>query len=318
MSSQTKPQLINKCKELGISGYSNKNKNELLELINSFNNFNIDNEEHKSNEQSISHLSPLVKWSGGKSDEIKEILKYLPNKYDKYIEPFIGGAALFWYLSPSNAVINDIHNELICFYNSIKNGHRLQIKEFMDEHNNTEEQYYYVRDTFIPNNDLDIAKQFYYLRKTCYRGMLRYNSNGKFNIPYGKYKTINYTDLDNQKYEEILKNTEIYNISYEKIFEKYNDENYFMFLDPPYDSKFTDYGYCTFDREEQKKLANLFKTTKNKCLMIIGKTDFIEELYSGYIKAEYDKKYKFKLHSGRIGDEINTKHLVITNYQLEI
>jgi DNA adenine methylase len=87
-----------------------------------------------------------------------------------------------------------------------------------------------------------------------------------------------------------------------------------MFLDPPYDSEFTDYGYCTFGKEEHKKLANCFKTTNIKCLMIIGKTPFIEELYKEYIVADYDKKYRFKLHSGRIGDEINTKHLVIKNY----
>ena len=98
------------------------------------------------------------------------------------------------------------------------------------------------------------------------------------------------------------------------IFQKYDDENNFVFLDPPYDSEFTDYGYCQFGREEHKKLAQCFKTTKNKCLMIIGKTPFIEEQYNGYIVGEYDKKYRFKLHSGRIGDEINAKHLIIKNY----
>ena len=87
-----------------------------------------------------------------------------------------------------------------------------------------------------------------------------------------------------------------------------------MFLDPPYDSEFTDYGYCQFGKEEQKKLACLFKETKIKCLMVIGKTKFIEELYKDYIVSEYDKKYKFKLYAGRIGSEINTKHLIIKNY----
>ncbi len=87
-----------------------------------------------------------------------------------------------------------------------------------------------------------------------------------------------------------------------------------MFLDPPYDSKFTDYGYCIFGKEEHNKLAVCFKKTSIKCLMIIGKTLFIEELYKDYIVDEYDKQYRFKLHSGRVGDEINVKHLVIKNY----
>ena len=98
------------------------------------------------------------------------------------------------------------------------------------------------------------------------------------------------------------------------MFENYNSNDNFMFLDPPYDSKFTDYGYCSFNREDQKRLAECFKTTDIKCLMIIGKTDFISELYDGYIADEYDKKYRFKLHSKRVGNEINNKHLIIKNY----
>ena len=74
------------------------------------------------------------------------------------------------------------------------------------------------------------------------------------------------------------------------------------------------YGYCEFAKKEQERLADCFKKTKTKCLMIIGKTKLIEELYAGYIVGEYDKKYKFKLYDNRIGDEINAKHLIIKNY----
>jgi DNA adenine methylase len=144
--------------------------------------------------------------------------------------------------------------------------------------------------------------------------MMRYNKDGKFNIPYGRYKTINYEELKNTNYKKVFENTTVLNTGFETIFEQYNDSSNFMFLDPPYDSEFTDYGYCKFGRNEQIKLANLFKTTRIRCLMIIGKTDFISELYKDYIVEEYDKKYKFKLYKGRVGDEINTKHLVIKNY----
>lgn len=112
-----------------------------------------------------------------------------------------------------------------------------------------------------------------------------------------------------------MKNAKIYNTSFKKIFEKYNSPNNFMFLDPPYDSEFTVYGYCKFGRKHHKKLAELFKNTKNKCLKVIGETDFIRKLYDGYIIEEFDKKYRFKLHSGRVGNEINNKHLIIANYQ---
>lgn len=188
------------------------------------------------------------------------------------------------------------------------------IYEFMKISPNEENTYYRIRDEMVINNSLDIAKRFYYQRKTCFRGMMRYNKHGKFNIQFGKYKSINFIDLQNKQYEELLKNTEILNKGFEYIFENYNNENNFMFLDPPYDSVFTDYCYCNFGKEEHKKLAECFKETKIKCLMIIGKTPYIEELYNGYIVGEYDKKYRFKLYGGRVGDEINTKHLIIKNY----
>ncbi len=258
-------------------------------------------------------LNPIVKWSGGKKDELKNIIPYIPNNYDIYLEPFIGGGAVFFNQNPDKAVINDVHKELTDFYTAIKNGNAGAIYDFMKSHPNDEATYYKVR-SYDNTDALDNAKRFYYLRKTCFRGMLRYNSKGEFNIPYGRYKTYNFEEIKNKEYETLLKRTEIFNKSFEAIFNDYNNSNNFMFLDPPYDSEFTDYGYCTFGKEEQKKLAKCFKETNIKCLMIIGKTPFIEELYKDYIVGEYDKKYRFKLHSGRVGDEINTKHLVIKNY----
>lgn len=261
----------------------------------------------------VKHLNPLVKWSGGKKDELDYILNHIPSSFDTYIEPFIGGGAVFFHLYPKKAVINDVHKDLIDFYLSIKNGLSNDIYDFMKEHPNNEETYYNIR-SLSPKNILENAQKFYYLRKTCYRGMMRYNKKGEFNIPFGRYKHCNYEELKNKEYEKLLQQTEIFNKSFEFIFENYDNENNFMFLDPPYDSQFTDYGYCSFGKEEQKKLAECFKKTNIKCLMVIGKTPLIEELYQDYIIEEYDKKYRFKLHSGRVGDEINTKHLIIKNF----
>ena len=259
-------------------------------------------------------LKPLVKWSGGKSDEIKNFIKYIPDNFKTYLEPFLGGGAVYFHLNPEKSVITDVHSELIDFYRSIKSGKSTEIYKFMEQHPNEEKEYYEVRDKMKIETPLDNAKRFFYLRKTCYRGMLRYNSSGKFNIPYGKYKTYNYDILKNKNYENLLKNSIIECKDFTYIFNNFNDNNNFMFLDPPYDSLFTDYGYCSFGKTEHEKLAECFKNTKIRCLMIIGKTPFIEKLYKDYIVDEYDKKYRFKIHSGRIGDEINTKHLVIKNY----
>ena len=298
--------LLQKCQELNMKNYKSLSKSKLVELL--------QNHDLGKNMCHIKSLKPLIKWSGGKGDEIEKFKSYFPENYNLYLEPFIGGGAVYFYLNPEKAVISDVHKELIDLYQAIADGKANEIYQFMQEHKNDEITYYQVRDKMNIDNSLDSAKRFYYERKTCFRGMLRYNQSGKFNIPYGRYKTINYEDLKNTDYEKLLQKTTILKQSFEYIFENYNDENNFMFLDPPYDSEFTDYGYCKFGKEEQKKLATLFKITKIKCLIIIGKTPFITELYKDYIVGEYDKNYKFKLYDGRIGNEINTKHLIIKNY----
>ena len=261
----------------------------------------------------LSGLKPLIKWSGGKRNEIRRFSHHFPTDFERYIEPFVGGGAVFFNMAYPRSVISDVHFDLINFYMVVKKSPDLlydRVKEFSVD----EETYYYVRDEMSVNDIIDKAAIFYYLRKTAFRGMLRYNKSGKFNIPWGRYKNIDISPLKNKKYRKLLEKTTILHQSYEEIFELYNDDKNFMFLDPPYDSEFTDYGYCKFNKNNQKELADLFKKTKNKCLMIIGKTSFIEKLYEGYIVESYSKKYQFKLYSGRIGNEIDNEHLIIRNY----
>jgi len=161
--------------------------------------------------------------------------------------------------------------------------------------------------------NLDVAKRFFYLRKTCFRGMLRYNKSGTFNIPFGHYKKIDYSYLADNSYLKLLQNTDIFNYSFEEIFKIYNNPKNFMFLDPPYDSVFNNYNGQAFCIEKHELLFNCFKSSNNKCLLILGKTAFIENLYKEYIYDEYLVKYRFKLYSGRVGKKPST-HLIIRNY----
>ena len=272
-------------------------------------------------------LKPLCKWSGGKRDEIKTFSNFYPKEFKRFIEPFVGGAAVFFDINfHGENVINDIHPELINFYRQIKLGNATKIYNVLKSFGNTEEDYYIVRGggkklsedkkIFIPKNKIDEAARFIYLRKTCFRGMLRYNQNGKFNVPWGRYKTLNFEDLLNKDYTNLFKRTEVMEGDYKSVFDKYNGEENFFFIDQPYDSVFNDYGGDNFSRDNQLELFQKFISTKSKCLMIVGGSEFIRNLYSDYIKFEYPKKYSFKIHSGRIGDEINVNHLIITNYDV--
>jgi len=273
------------------------------------------------------NLKPLCKWSGGKRDEIKMFSRFYPEKYDRFVEPFAGGAAVYFDLNfQGENIINDIHPELINFYKQMKMGYANDIFNIVSSFGQSENDYYVVRGggkklpkdmkVFQPKNDVELAAKFIYLRRSCYRGMIRYNNNGGFNVPWGRYKTLNFNDLINPEYTNLFERTKIMNGDYKLVFDMYDGPENFYFIDQPYDSTFNDYGGDNFNRENQLELFEKFSNTNAKCLMIVGGSDFIRELYSDYIKFEYLKQYAFKIHSGRIGNEINVNHLVITNYDI--
>jgi DNA adenine methylase len=138
--------------------------------------------------------------------------------------------------------------------------------------------------------------------------MLRYNRKGHFNIPFGRYKTVDFSALLDPEYQECFKNAELKCQSFVECL--IDDPSYFYFLDPPYDSPFSNYK-VPFGEPEHRQLATWFTNTTSQCLMIIGDTPFIRSLYEPFIVGEYPKKYRFRLHSGRVGNEMNTTHLII-------
>lgn len=285
-------------------------------------------------------MKPLLKYVGGKARELKHILPELPKEYDRYIEPFVGGGALYFYLEPSKAIINDINKKLIDFYLGIRNDYKI-IKEQIDDlekiyqknwntfdvlkknsnkkdkvENKNEELYYHIRDLYNHNYDgteYHKAVLYYFINKTAYTGMMRFNLKGEFNVAYGRYRTIS-PDSIQKEHSDLLKNTEIFNKNYKDIFSiaKKND---FMFIDPPYLTTFHNYGnldkMISFDRLEHIKLSNEFKKLKCKALMIIGKNQLIENLYGDYIVREYNKNYSVNIKN-RFKSSMS--HLIIKNY----
>lgn len=177
--------------------------------------------------------------------------------------------------------------------------------------------YYEIRNMF---NNL-VVKQYsdallyFFINKTAYSGMIRYNAKGEFNVPFGRYKHIN-TSLITKQHSALLQKSELFNIDYSGIFNMSKQED-FMFLDPPYDCIFSDYGNEEyrdgFNEASHRKLAQDFRNLGCKAMMIIGRTPLIEELYKGFIVGEYGKHYGVNIRN-RFKAE-NT-HLVITNYNL--
>ena len=130
-------------------------------------------------------MQPFVKWVGGKRKVIDKYLhNMIPNDYDNYIEPFVGGGAMFFYLKPKKAIINDLNSELITSYKEIKNNadELIEKLELLNQKKD-KDNFLKIRET-IEMDSLNIAARFIYLNKTAFNGMYRVNSKGKFNVPY--------------------------------------------------------------------------------------------------------------------------------------
>lgn len=282
-------------------------------------------------------MKPIIKYRGGKSKEINNFIEFIPNQYDRYIEPFAGGAALFFYLAPNAALINDINSRLVNFYSAVRENFdslkaeltRLELTYRSNQmeyeqikmkdksrhvENKNEALYYLLRDMYngiIEKKYLD-ATLYYFINKTSYSGMLRFNSKGEFNVPFGRYKNFN-TQLVSEEHSELLKRTEITNEDYSEIFNRCT-VNDFIFLDPPYDCIFTDYGNIEqngFTEDNHRRLAQDFRNLESRSLMVIGKTPLTEELYRPFIRAEYSKTYAVNIRN-RFKSE--STHLVVTNF----
>lgn len=277
-------------------------------------------------------MKPILKYPGGKRKELNIIKKFIPQYEGKYIEPFFGGGALFFELEPKNSLISDINQKLMNFYKEIGNNFEIVINELNQleeiykknylefqeskkknfdkiEYKN-EVLYYKFRDYFNgKKSKFNEATIYYFVNKLAYSGIMRYNSKGEFNVPFGRYVNLN-SKLLTQKHSDLLKNTNIMCKDYKEIFKLAQKED-FIFLDPPYDSVFTSYNNNLFGEKEQVELSEEFKKLKAKTLLVIGKTPLTEKLYKNYIKYEYDKNYAINIKR-RVSSK--AKHLIISNY----
>ena len=178
-----------------------------------------------------------------------------------------------------------------------------------------ESLYYQLRDMYndlVPSIYSDAALYFF-INKTAYSGMIRFNSKGEYNVPYGRYKNFN-TKIITEAHHNLLANTEIYNEDYRNVFNMAAHDD-FIFLDPPYDCVFSDYGnieyHDGFNEESHRRLAEDFYNLGCRSLIVIGDTPLIRELYGNNIIAEYGKNYSVNI---RNRFQAKATHLVITNY----
>ena len=251
---------------------------------------------------------PFLKWAGGKSQLLPELLKYIQTKYNNYIEPFIGGGALFFYLNHSASVISDSNEELIITYTAVKDDVHSVI-EILDGFVNEETFFYQVRSldphTLSPT---ERAARLIYLNKTCFNGLYRVNKKGMFNVPYNKRNNERFYNKETLINASVrLQNTTILHSDYKVVLRKYTKKGDLIFLDPPYQpvSKYSDFKRYTkefFYEKDQEELFSEFKELVDKgCSVILTNSDhpLIREFYKDFrIEVLIGKKYfvKFNLN----------------------
>ena len=243
----------------------------------------------------------LLKWAGGKAWLVnnhpyvfhnnesyeKRSLKYKSIKYKRYIDPFVGGGAVFKYLEPEQSIISDINEELITFYNCLKTSPEALYEEVIKHFNKHSNTYYYEVRKTLKKDELGIAARFLYLNYTCYNGIYRVNQKNEFNVPIGDKKSFHYKVEDFINNSSKLKNTIIQLQDFrETIGQSKKDD--LLYVDPPYTTKsnklaFTSYSAKQFSWGDQEDLSLLLnqKNAEGVKIIISNINDKdIRELYS--------------------------------------
>ncbi len=229
-------------------------------------------------------IRPPLKWAGGKRwlvSHVKPIFERFPKQ--RLVEPFCGGLAVTLGLLPDRAILNDINPHAINFYNWLKRGLIITI-----DMNNDEISYYRNRETFNKlilagaQDSRAAAELFYYLNRTGYNGLCRFNKKGLFNVPFGKYKNINYK-RDFRDYKNVFFDWHFTLGDFELLDVTAKD---FIYADPPYDVEFTQYAQEGFGWEDQERLARWLSSHRGQVVVSNQATERIISLY---------EKYKFQI-----------------------
>ena len=234
---------------------------------------------------------PILKWAGGKTQMLNDLLPKVPSSYGRYIEPFFGGGALFFALQPENAIIADSNPELVNMYRQVANNLD-DVIDYLKKHKNTSEMFYQVRAlewTELP--PAEAAARTIYLNRTCFNGLYRVNSKGQFNVPYGKYVNPKICDEENlHAASKALQKAEIVCGDYLLVLEHYAKPGDFIFLDPPYlpISEYSDFKRYTkeqFYEEDHVELAKMvMRLHEMGCSVVLTNSNhpLVHELYSPF------------------------------------
>lgn len=247
-------------------------------------------------------VGPFVKWAGGKGQLLGQFEPLFPLHFNRYVEPFVGGGAVFFRLYNQGrigdgAILNDLNEELMTCYEVIRDRVADLIEELRrHESYKTDKDYFYKvrgwdrKPDFHERSSVERAARTILLNRTCYNGLYRVNSRGQFNVPFGSYKNPTICDEDNLRaVSQALQGVELYSEDFEECVD-WAEPGDFVYLDPPYHplsetASFTSYTRDDFEKADQIRLEEVFhQLDEIGCLVMLSNSDtpFIRKLYDGY------------------------------------
>ncbi len=257
---------------------------------------------------------PFLKWAGGKTQLIAELKRFVPNDYSTYVEAFLGGGALFFYLKPQNAILSDINPELINCYEVVRDDVENLLLE-LKNYSNTEDFYYRIRASDLNNlTAIERAARFIYLNRTCFNGLYRENKKGDFNVPFGRTKNPSFCD-EERLYgaHHALTNAKLLCADYKTVLRRYVQHNDFVFLDPPYApvggfsdfQRYTKDSFYDADHIELRDEFNRLSRIGAKVILTNSNTDFVRALYAGHKSEIFQTKRLISSKSStRTGEDL--------------
>lgn len=270
--------------------------------------------EHAIKKKNSMQAKPILKWAGGKTQMLGDLLPKVPTSYGRYIEPFIGGGAMFFALNPNDAVIADSNPELINMYKQVADNVDAVIS-YLQKYENTQEMFYRVRALeWEKLPEAEAAARTIYLNKTCFNGLYRVNKKGQFNVPFGKYKAPKFCDVEAlYTASEALQKSNIVCGDYLSVLKEFARPGDFIFLDPPYlpISEYADFKRYTkeqFYEEDHVELAKeVFRLQELGCYVILTNSNhpLVHELYKPFnIEVIQTKRYISCSGSNRKGEDV--------------
>ncbi len=238
----------------------------------------------------------FVKWAGGKTQLLSQFEKFFPTQFNRYYEPFIGSGAVFFYIKnlypEKEFFLSDNNPELINCYEFVKNDLERLLDLLREQRSKHSKEYYYTQRNMDTNNlsKIESAARFIYLNKTCFNGLFRVNSKGKFNVPIGSYKNPSiFKEKDLIEAHKLLQDVTLKTMLFEDIINFALPDD-FVYFDPPYHplsptSSFTSYTSASFSEKDQIRLAEVYRELDKKgCLLMLSNSysEFILGLYSDY------------------------------------